>query len=105
MKKTTEVKLSSGRKVTINNDIPLDICDNCGDLNRLSQEVDGNFSIYGYHKAETAWIRAGLLDGDFKYGPLDENKKVIDRAIKELKPAEKTELAKEIQAAQYLGEG
>ena len=105
MSKKNEVKLASGRKVEINLDIALDICDNCGDLNRLSQEVDGNLSIYGYHRAETAWIRAGLLGGDFKNGPLDDNKKVMDKAIKELTPGEKTQLAKEIQAAQYLGEG
>ena len=104
MSKKNEVKLASGRKVEINPEIDLDICDNCGDLNRLSQEVDGNLSIYGYHRAETAWIRAGLLGGDFKNGPLDDNKRVMDKAIKELTPGEKTQLAKEIQAAQYLGE-
>jgi len=59
MKKT----LKSGRNVEIKQ-MDIDDVDYCDDLQRISQEKDGNIAIYGINRSNTAWIRKGLIGGD-----------------------------------------
>ena len=61
MKKTLE----TGRKIEVK-EMSIDDVDFCNDLQRISQEKDGNISIYGINRSNTAWIRKGLAGGDFK---------------------------------------
>tara|TARA_R100000808_G_scaffold5861_1_gene17704 strand:- start:832 stop:1122 length:291 start_codon:yes stop_codon:yes gene_type:complete len=95
MKKT----LKSGRNVEIKQ-MDIDDVDYCDDLQRISQEKDGNIAIYGINRSNTAWIRKGLIGGDFK---AEINGSVPDDVIRELSEEEKIELVGAIRGHQSLG--
>ena len=95
MKKTLE----TGRKIEVK-EMSIDDVDFCNDLQRISQEKDGNISIYGINRSNTAWIRKGLGGGDFK---TEINGSVPDSVIRELSEDEKIELVGYIKEYQNLG--
>ena len=95
MKKTLE----TGRKIEVK-EMSIDDVDFCNDLQRISQEKDGNISIYGINRSNTAWIRKGLAGGDFK---AEMNGSVPDSVIRELSEDEKIELVGYIKEYQNLG--
>ena len=72
----------------------------CGDLQRFGKEPDGRLVVYGTLKSNLAYIRAGLVGGDFK---TKINGSVPDSVIKELTMAEKIELVQLIQDYNNLG--
>ena len=91
--------LSTKRKVILK-DMDVDDMDNAKDLCRFSQEKDGMMTVYNVNKSNTAWIRGGLIGGDFK---TEINGSVPDSVIKELSDVEKGELVKLIQDFNSLG--
>ena len=95
MKKTLKTK----RNVEVK-EMTIDDIDYCNDLQRISQESDGNISIYGINRSNTAWIRKGLTGGDFE---IVINGVVPDSVIKELSEEEKIELVGIIREYQSLG--
>ena len=95
-----EKTLSTKRKVSLK-EMSIDDMDHCNDLQHICQESDGGISIYGLNKSNTAWIRGGLIGGDFK---AEINGSVPDSVIKELSETEKVELSNLIQEFNNLGE-
>ena len=91
--------LSTKRKVILK-EMSIDEMDHAKDLCRFSQEKDGMMTVYNVNKSNTAWIRGGLMDGDFK---TKINGSVPDSVIKELSDEEKGELVKFIQDYNNLG--
>ena len=91
--------LKSKRNVEIKQ-MPIDDCTYCDDLQRISQEKDGNISIYGVNRSNVAWIRKGLVGGDFK---TEMNGSVPDDVIRELSEEERIELVGLIRGHQSLG--
>ena len=59
------VELKSKRKVAIA-DMSIDDVDYCNDLTVLRQGEDGKAYVQGMSKARTAWLRKGIVGGDFK---------------------------------------
>ena len=99
------VELGSKRKVTIG-DMSIDDVDYCNDLTVLRQGEDGKAYIQGMSKARTAWLRKGIIGGDFKpkfkEDPLTGS--ADDNVLKQLTEDEKNELLPLIQKHQTLGE-
>ena len=91
--------LSTKRKVKIR-ELSCDEEADCGDLQRFSREKDGNIAVYGTQKSNLAFIRSGLIGGDFKN---EINGSVPDSVIKELSVSEKIELVQLIQEHNSLG--
>jgi len=94
-----EKTLSTKRKVIIR-ELSCDEEVDCADFQRFSREVDGNLAIYGTQRSNLAFIRAGLIGGDFK---TEINGSVPDSVIKELSVTEKIELVQLIQEHNTLG--
>ena len=92
--------LSTKRKVVLK-EMSVDAMDDVKDLLRFGKEQDGKSAVYGIHKYNTAWIRGGLIGGDFK---AEINGSVPDSVIKELSETEKVELSNLIQEFNNLGE-
>ena len=97
------VELSTKRKVELK-EMSLDEVDFCNDIPIVKYE-DGEVShIVGLSKSRTAWIRRGILGGDFKSFDIDKNGYPTDLVLKQLSELEKNELVIAIQKYQELGE-
>ena len=97
------VELSTKRKVELK-EMSLDEVDFCNDIAIVKYE-DGEVShIVGLSKSRTAWIRRGILGGDFKSFDIDKNGYPTDLVLKQLSELEKNELVIVIQKYQELGE-
>ena len=97
------VELSTKRKVELK-EMSLDEVDFCNDIPIVKYE-DGEVShIVGLSKSRTAWIRRGILGGDFKSFDIDKNEYPTDLVLKQLSELEKNELVIAIQKYQELGE-
>jgi hypothetical protein len=97
------VELSTKRKVELK-EMSLDEVDFCNDIAIVKYE-DGEVShVIGVSKTRTAWLRRGILGGDFKVFDVDVNGYPTDSVLKELSELEKNELSIEIQKYQELGE-
>ena len=94
------VELSTKRKVEIC-EMSIDDIDNCNDLLESSQGSQGQTVLKNLNKARTAWLRAGVVGGDFK---VKINGEVPDSVLRELSEDEKNELNTLIQDYQKLGE-
>ena len=91
--------LSTKRKVQIR-ELSCNEEADCGDFQRYGREADGNLAIYGTQRSNLAFMRAGLVGGDFK---TEINGSVPDSVIKELSVTEKVELVQLIQEYNNLG--
>ena len=94
-----EKTLSTKRKVIIRG-LSCDEEADCGDFQRFGREADGRIAVYGTQRSNLAFLRAGLVGGDFK-GEI--NGSVPDSVIKELSVTEKIELVQLIQDYSNLG--
>tara|TARA_Y100001938_G_C7881975_1_gene325449 strand:- start:112 stop:420 length:309 start_codon:yes stop_codon:yes gene_type:complete len=100
-KKTVE--LSSKRKVQIR-EMGQDEIDSCHDTQYIVY-VNGRPDHYANQmKARTAWLRKGIVGGDFKTFKTGIDGYPEDCVLKELKESEKNELSDLIQEFQGLGE-
>ena len=98
------VELASGRKVELK-EMSVDEVDFCQDIAQIVYNEEGEVStVRGVSKSRTAWIRRGLVGGDFKDFSLDVKGFAGDSVIKELSEAEKNELMQLIQGYQNMGE-
>tara|TARA_R100001594_G_scaffold143780_1_gene192141 strand:+ start:502 stop:807 length:306 start_codon:yes stop_codon:yes gene_type:complete len=96
-------KLKSGRKVKIK-ELSVDQIDDLKDIPELIFDKFGNTkTIKNINKARTAWIRAGLVGGDFKGEWKQDGLAPPDNILKELTDDEKDNLSQVIQGAQVLG--
>jgi hypothetical protein len=97
-----KTKLSSGRKVEIK-EMDLDSVDACTDITTINLENGEVRSVGNMSKARTAWIRNGLVGGEFekfsKKGAYPN-----DSVLKQLTEDEKNELSSMIQEYQKVGE-
>ena len=99
-----DVKLASGRKVELK-EMSVDEVDFCQDIAQIVYNEEGEVStVRGVSKSRTAWIRRGLVGGDFKDFSLDVKGFAGDSVIKELSETEKNELMQLIQGYQNMGE-
>jgi len=96
------VELSSKKKVELK-EMSIDEIDFCNDVTTLRQGENGDNYITGLSKSRTAWLRRGILGGDFKKFKI-ENGVVVDSVLKQLNDDEKNELVQLIQEYQNLGE-
>ena len=97
-----EKKLKSGRKVKIK-EISVDKIDELKDIIRMRYHKDGSSVIENLNIARTAWIRAGLVGGEFK--SLKPNGIAPpDHVLKQLSEIEREELFDVIQNCQFVGE-
>ena len=97
------VELSTKRKVELK-EMSIDDVDFCQDLTILKNDEDGNPYVMGISRSRTAWLRRGILGGDFKGFKKDAKGLVEDKVLKQLNETEKNELVSEIQEYQNLGE-
>ena len=101
MKKTVE--LSSKKKIELK-EMSLDEVDYCNDLSVVKYE-DGEVShVSGLSKTRTAWLRRGIMGGDFEKYETDSKGYPTDEMLKQLNDVEKNELTQLIQEYQKLGE-
>ena len=99
-----DVTLSSGRANKLK-EMSIDDIDFCQDISQIVYSDDGEVAgIKGMSKSRTAWIRRGILEGDFKNLELNGKGHLADSCIKELSEDEKNELVGLIQRYQTLGE-
>ena len=96
------VELSTKRKVELK-EMSIDDIDLCNDITVLKSSEDGKPYITGMSKSRTAWLRRGIVGGDFKAFKL-ENDLVVDKVLKQLTEVEKNELLPLIQGNQELGD-
>ncbi len=98
------LKLSTGRKVKLK-EMSIDDIDCCQDLTVIVYGKDNNIDhIKNVSKSRTAWIRQGLIGGDFNNWSINEKGQPADSVLKELSESEKNELMTMIQEYQKLGE-
>jgi hypothetical protein len=95
-----EFKLSTGRKVKIK-DLTVDQIDDLHDIPEWSTDESGKTVVKYSNKARTAWIRAGLIGGDFEDWKVD-GLGPPDSVIKQLNHDEKEELQVLIRKAQEV---
>ena len=95
MKKTLKTK----RNVEVRQ-MSIDECTLCDDLQGVLMRKDGSYAAYGQNSSIVAWIRKGLVSGDFK---TKMNGTVPDDVIRELSEEERIELASIIKEHQSLG--
>lgn len=97
------LELSTGRKIKLK-EMSCDEIDFCQDTTLIVYgENDTIDHIKNISKSRTAWIRHGLIGGDFKW--VENNKgQPSDSVLKELSELEKNELMSIIQDFQKLGE-
>ena len=96
------VELSSKKKVELK-EMSVDEIDICNDMTILRQDENGESYVIGLSKSRTAWLRRGILGGDFKNFKIKDGI-VSDSVLKQLTDEEKNELVQEIQGYQNLGE-
>tara|TARA_R100000406_G_scaffold27846_1_gene17884 strand:+ start:117 stop:422 length:306 start_codon:yes stop_codon:yes gene_type:complete len=97
-----KLKLSTGRAVQLK-EMSIDDIDMCTDTTVLVMKNGEIQSIGNISKARTAWIRKGLIGGDFKNFKMNGNV-VDDSVLKQLTDDEKNELSNLIQEHQKVGE-
>ena len=98
------LELSTGRKVEFK-EMSIDEIDNCQDMTLIVYGDDNNIDhIKNVSKSRTAWIRNGLVGGDFNKWAENNNGQPADSVLKELSETEKNELMTMIQEYQKLGE-
>jgi hypothetical protein len=97
-----KLKLSTGRSVQLK-EMSIDDIDMCTDTTVLVMKNGEIESIGNISKARTAWIRKGLIGGDFKNFKMNGNV-VDDSVLKQLTDDEKNELSNLIQEHQKVGE-
>ena len=99
------LKLSTGRKIEIK-EMSIDDIDFCQDMTVIVYGNDNNNidHIKNISKSRTAWLRHGLIGGDFKNWSTNIQGQPADSVLKELSEAEKNELMNKIQEHQKLGE-
>ena len=103
-KNNSDKTLASGRNIKLK-EMSIDDVDFCQDIAEIIYNQDGEVStVRGVSKSRTAWIRRGLVGGDFKDFSLDMKGFAGDSVIKELNEAEKNELMQLIQGYQNMGE-
>ena len=103
VKKTNEVKLSSGRVVKVK-DMSIDDMDFCNDVTTMHQDSGGGTYFSGLAKARTSWLRRGIEGGEINDFKLDSNGLVDDSVLKQMNDVEKNELTMLIQEHQNMGE-
>ena len=102
MKKTVE--LSSKKKIDIK-EMTIDEVDFCQDLAVANFDSKGNIShVSGLATTRTAWLRRGIIGGDFKDFKTDAKGFPLDSVLKQLNEEEKNELVALIHEYQSLGE-
>ena len=79
MKKTVE--LSSKRKVDIK-DMDIDDIDFCQDVAIMKYNGNEMSHIENLSKSRTAWLRRGIVGGDFKNFSTNEDGYISDKVIK-----------------------
>ena len=95
-----EKKLKSGRKVKIREIGETEIAD-IEDIPEIYFIGEQERTIRNVNKANLAWIREGLIGGDFEdFKP--NGAAIPDRVIKQLTKAERSELVTLIQKCQIL---
>ena len=92
--------LSTGRKVEIKI-MPQDDITFCEDVVEIHYQDGQAKTIKNASKAKTAWIRRGLIGGEFK---VKINGSVPDDVFREMSGLEQEELRSLIQESQFLGE-
>jgi len=97
------LELSTGRKVKLK-EMSCDEIDYCQDTTLIVYgDNDKVEHIKNISKSRTAWIRHGLIGGDFEW--IENNKgQPADSVLKALSEVEKNELMAMIQDFQKLGE-
>ena len=97
-----KITLSTKRKCEIR-EMSIDEIDNCTDMTSIVL-VNGEIrTVDNMSKTRTAWIRKGLVGGDFKEFKM-RNNIPEDSVLKELTDDEKNELSSLIQEHQKVGE-
>ena len=96
------VELSTKRKVELK-EMSIDEIDFCNDITILKQDDEGKSFISGISKARTAWLRRGILGGDFKSFKLEDGL-TSDKVLRQLNETEKNEIVLLIQEHQNIGE-
>ena len=98
----SKLKLSTGRAVELK-EMSIDDIDYCTDITTIVMKNGEIETIGNISKSRTAWIRKGLVGGEFKQFKM--NGKVVDDCVlKELTDDEKNELSNLIQEYQKVGE-
>ena len=97
------VELSTKRKVEIK-EMSIDEMDFCSDILQLTTTEDGESFVKNMSKSRTAWLRRGLVGGDFKGFKLGKDGFPTDDVLKQLNDEEKNELFSKIQEHQKVGE-
>ncbi len=98
------VELSTKRKVELK-EMSIDDIDYCNDIAEIIYDEFGEIStVRGVSRARTAWIRRGIVGGDFSKFSLDGKGFASDKVLKELSDVEKNELLEHIRDYQSLGE-
>ena len=101
MKKVVELK--SKKKIELK-EMTLDEVDFCNDLAVMKYENGEVSHISGLSKTRTAWLRRGILGGDFKTFKTGTDGYPKDSVLKQLTEEEKNELVQLVQEYQNLGE-
>ena len=97
------VELSTKRKVEIK-EMSIDEMDICSDILQLSTTEDGESFVKNMSKSRTAWLRRGIIGGDFKAFKLGKDGFPTDDVLKQLNDEERNELIVKIQEHQKVGE-
>ena len=95
------VELSTKRKVELK-EMSIDDIDLCNDITVLKSSEDGKPYITGMSKSRTAWLRRGIVGGDFKAFKL-ENELVVDKVLKQLSEEEKNDV--EVRVKKHIDDG
>ena len=97
------VELKSKKKIELR-EMGLDEVDFCNDLAVMKYENGEISHISGLSKTRTAWLRRGIVGGDFKSFKTDADGYPEDSVLKQLSEDEKNELVQLVQEYQSLGE-
>ena len=97
------VELKSKKKIELR-EMGIDEVDFCNDLAVMKYENGEISHISGLSKTRTAWLRRGIVGGDFKAFKKDTNGYPEDSVLKQLNEEEKNELVQLVQEYQSLGE-
>tara|TARA_Y100000310_G_scaffold101337_1_gene99357 strand:+ start:334 stop:669 length:336 start_codon:yes stop_codon:yes gene_type:complete len=97
---TFDKKLKSGRKIKIK-ELPIDTIDDLKDIPEVYFLKGEEKTVKNINKAQTAWIRSGLVGGDFDNW-VPNGKQAPDSVLRQLTAAERTELVNLVQECQSL---
>mgnify|MGYP003968421569 CR=1 FL=1 len=97
------VKLTTGKSVDIR-EMSLDEMDLCKDMVVIRYHDDDTYSTTGLSKAKTAWLRRGIVGGDFKGFKSGSDGFPIDSVLTQLSEDEGMELLNHIRGYQNVGE-